>query len=292
MRFLKEIIGRLRGNPDFLATLVVSFIALILAFISALAYTFFIDTSFDETKKIGLSAFIGATFGVFLAFFLDMIRRIFGSPDLREVPMDIAEGARNEVFDAGYYRRNCKIAIEFENEKEAELKITLDSDIFVISDRSLMKYPDIGTEAGCREQKDSVQIRADYRHNGTLIHQVKISEDSKKGSSEQIRLRGCEVIHEQLRVFRSQKDKNQSKHLEDGVHRWTSAVSGGLTVEARLPDQYQFQVFALVGSERVCMREKENIGQTESPSKKTFTYIYDDSFFSQQGIKWEIKPLD
>lgn len=286
-RCMKRFLDKLRGTPEILATVIVSFFS----FIMGMGGLLIIVSSQDGMLKVIFATSItGASFGVFFTFILDMARQIMARPDLRGVPLDIAEEARNEVFDIGYYRANCKITIKLkdgENKNKMKLTIVSESDIFTRSDRVLMRFPDLGPSG---ESEGDIE----YSHNGRIIHRRSVDKNDNQAQRQVIRLNKCEVIREHLEASRD-IDKKSTKpdgYLEDGRHRWRSSVSGGVTVEARLPDQYQFQAFALVGGERVFMRERKNIEQVEnSNSKNTFIYIYDDSFFSQQGVYWYIKKL-
>ena len=300
-KFMKKVLDRLRGSPEILATLVVGLTSLGIAlFCMFVAYISSpkIEILGEEFLVIFAIAIMGASVGVSFTFFLDVVRQILGRPDLHGIPLDIAEGARNEVFDIGYYRANCKMIIELcvDKDKNQKLTISLESDIFTRSDRASMRFPDLDPSREPKSLSGEPEKSIVYRHNGRIIYRRQVFRNENHMHRQIIRLNKCEIIQEHLEVSYSigKKDPKPDGYLEDGMHRWRSSVSGGLTVEARLPDGYQFRVFALIGDERVYMREKESIEKTENPSgNKTFTYIYiyDDSFFSQQGIHWCINKI-
>lgn len=275
MNLVKRFLGRLsilRGNPEFISRLVFVLVCILVA------VAIFLVPALKPLLKDNIwLALASASVAVALSNFVDLGVKLLAKPRLRGIPLDIAEAAANEIScTSGYYRTNCNICIKLDKHEERNILAFCLKSLIVRKGTDVASRPQSPTDDFPKPiARSPAQFHSEmpppeiviYRHDG---RDVSPSDPEKLA---------VDVTDEYLEVHYKIIDEGLLGKGFADEHRFTSGISGGLTVEFKGLQEYQLEVIALRGTQR----EKERFKDAGSSR-----YTFPDALLSQQGFRWSI----
>ena len=297
-----KLLGRLRGNPKFLARV----IAILILFLTAVVLVV-VWGNFEDWQS-SMPVILGGVLGTLIALIVEMIVAVFGKPDLSEIPMDVYESAKKEVLTTvRYYRGNCTIHIKLR--KQNTLQVILESEVYGKDDggsimRAEIEPPKTKTKTKTKTPTSDGSSQPEHReppeHQEPPKHQIDGREVGGPESGGSVPIGKGEVKSEYIESTFPFDDASLEEGIED-VHRWLSPISGGFTVIFYLPveckcsgrykcleSKYNCHLTILRGY------RKDDILPTKTRWRKEGDFwkrrfVYNEALFSHQGFHWSIK---
>ena len=263
-----KLLTRTRGNPIFLARIIVFFLCILFLVVLYIIPSGWIPEKLSAAPTAILASALLATA---LYYFFSLVVRFLEAPALREIPKDFFEGIEKEVYKyVGYYRTNVEIWIFLEKQEAEErhkVKIVFHSYIYGRREFSYIGVPKFDPPKWAE-----FKPKPKYTING---HTVTKEYPIHKGDIKSERLEVCYLLESEMENF-----------LDDRVfkdnHLWDSPVSGGFVIHFEFPEEfpeYECKVCIMKGS------KKEPI----YPSGKTKKFVHSGALFAHQGFSWSIE---
>lgn len=255
------ILNRLRGNPEGLARISISLLALT-AFFAILCFSgsIFQKAPSNVDPKVLIGALLGGLASVAVAAIIPLLIRFLAEPDLRGVPRTFLDAAIQDVHNTGYYCRGLKFTIELEEENQ--LIFSYSSSIVPVRESSKMSRPKVEAPDGL------TLLSVDYTHNG--LPQVEDALIPLDGNTRE----DCKIVYNII-------NSGGPIKIED-KHRWRCPVED-LELTVKLPLEYKIKAFTLRGEHR------ETLDAVTSHTAGERRFAQRGASFSHQGFLWSIE---